>query len=213
MKINPLNILMIIILLGSCATSGTKVKPIDFSVDMDSPQINIGEVEIQMHLFMEMGDLKKQTADVIYFPDEDAVCVRFKKDYFTYSQFWNRTGRDIFLQALQKYNEDYDEKIINSRDRKSKQKYGVVRGYLNWQQFSYTMRARGNMDIELGYSFKNRTPYFTITQLEAEHIDVISKDNNKLSIAIPIYFTRAQSAELAAMFEQDFLDELVKEDS
>jgi len=203
---------LLIIMFGSCATSGAreKEKEIDFSVNMESPQINIGEVELQMHLFLEIGELKKHTAAVIYFPRENAVCVRFKRDFFTYSQFWDLKGREVFLEALEKYNDDYNERNLDSKDRKSMRKYGIVRGYLNWQQFSYTTRARGNMNLELGYAFKSRAPYFTITQMEAEYKDEVSRDNDMLSIAIPLYFTRAQASELAVMFDQDLLDGLAQ---
>ena len=200
--------IILIVALASCATSGKqkKEKIEEFSVNMESPQINIGEIELQMHPFMEMGGLKKHSVSVIYFPREDAVCVRFRRDYFTYSQFWDTNARLAFLGALKQYNEDYDTRNLDTVNRKSKQKYGVTRGYLNWQQFSYTIRARGNMNLELGYDFKNRSPYFTVTQMEAQYIDEVSRDNDMLSVAIPLYFTRAQAATLASIFEQEFLD-------
>jgi len=218
MKINRLitailTIAVLIITLASCVTSPVRERGRDFSVNMDSPQFNIGEIELQMSFVMEMGDLKKHSVPVIYFPKEDAVCIRFRKDYFTYSQFWDKKGRELFIEALRLYNEDFNEKNLDSRDRKSRQRYGITRGYLNWQQFSYTIRNRGNMNLELGYGFKNRSPYFIITQQEAKYIDEISRDNDATSVAFPLYFTRAQAGELANMFQQEFLNSLQQDAS
>jgi len=195
-------------LLVSCQSLGKKQPDEEFIVQWDSPQFQIGEVELQTEPPLGLGQLKKMAVPVFYFPDEDAVVLRFRPEFTTFQQCWSNKGRQSFIEALQKYNEDYSARTLDIKNNKSKRKYNVVKGYLIWQQFAFTTRARGNVKIEIGYIFKDNVPYFSINQLEAEYIDEISRGGNRSSSIISLYLTRAQAAELAALFDKDFLNGL-----
>jgi len=189
------------VLIGACKTAkGVKVE--DFKVNMNSPQIVVGEIELQLDTLLGMGKLKKQNVTVIYFPREDAVCLKYKYEFYNYYQFWDKRGRLNFINALQKYNEDYNARNLKLNNNTSQQKYGTVRGYLVWQQLSFTVQAYGNMNVDLGYVFKDRSPYFSVYQRDTEYIDKNARDNNRTSPNLTMYFTRAQAAELADIFEQ-----------
>jgi len=195
--------LFLALLAGACKTAdGAKVKVEDFKVNMTSPQTAIGEIELQLESMMGMGPIKKQTVSVIYFPREDAVCLKYKYEFYTYNQFWDRKGRLLFINALQEYNEDYDARNLQAKSSKSQQKYGTVRGYLVWQQANFLVQAYANMNVDLGYTFKDRAPYFSVYQRDAEYIDKNARDNNRISPNITMYFTRAQAAKLSEIFEQ-----------
>jgi len=199
-----INKLIIILSLGvtisACKTNNT-VRVENFSVNMNSPQVIIGEIDLQFETMMGFGKLKKQNVTVLYFPKEDAVCLRYKYEFYTYNQFWNRKGRGGFINALRTYNEDYEARNLQKDANKSQLKYGTVRGYLVWQLISFTVQAYANMNVDLGYTFKDRSPYFTIYQRDAEYIDTRTRDNNRSSPNITMYFTRAQAAELSELFE------------
>ncbi|MCL2759752.1 MAG: hypothetical protein FWD22_06025 [Treponema sp.] len=197
----------LVMTLGGCVTSGYRAAEEIFSVELESRNIEIGEVELQMETLLGLGRLKKERLTVLYYPNEDAVCIQYRKDFINFHQFWSSEGREDFINALEIYNEDYNARDLNRNDRKSKQKYGKTRGYLIWQQATFLVRARAGMDVELGYTFKERAPYFTIHQLEAEYIDEMARDNDRTSQATVFYFTRAQAAELAALFDHEFLKE------
>jgi hypothetical protein len=188
------------IIAGACKTVPS-VKVENFTVSMKSPNSKIGEIDLQLDQFFGLGNFKKQNVDVFYYPKEDAVCLVYKYEFYTYHQFWDKKGRDIFLDALKKYNEDYNAHNLQ-KSNKSQQKYGSVRGYLVWQQLSITVQAHANMDVDLGYTFKNNSPYFTIYQRAAEYTDNRARDNNRVSPNLSMFFTRAQAANLAEIFEQ-----------
>ena len=154
---------------------------------------------------MTFGRLKKESVEVLYFPREDAVCLKYRREMTTYYQFWSYAGRQTFITALEKYNRDYNERSLITKNRKTIRSYGVVEGYLYWQMFSFTVQAQGNMNVQLGYQFRDDAPYFSVNQREAEYKEEMSRDNNRTSAAVTMYFTRAQAAELAALFEQSFL--------
>jgi hypothetical protein len=188
------------IIAGACKST-PNVKVENFTVNMKSPKSKIGEIDLQFDQLFGFGNFKKQNVDVFYYPKEDAFCLVYKYEFYTYHQFWNKKGRDKFIDALKKYNEDYDAHNLQ-KSNKSQQKYGSVRGYLVWQQLAITVQARANMDVDLGYTFKNNSPYFSINQRAAEYTDNRARDNNRISPNLSMYFTRAQAANLAELFEQ-----------
>ena len=203
--------LFAVLALISCQSTEKKKKADEFTVHWDSPRFPIGEVELQVNTTLGIGGkLKKMTVPVFYFPQEDAVVLRFRPEFTTFQQCWSGIGRINYIEALKKYNEDYDARLLDIKNRKSSRKYGMVQGYLIWQQFQYTIRARGNMNMELGYAFVDRAPYFLVNQLSSEYIDAISRDSNRTSPVVPLYFTRAQAADLAVLFDREFLDGLSK---
>ena len=209
MKIKSiLPFLLLTLTLGACNTTENREKPEEFIVDLDSRQIQAGEIEAQLETFMALGPFKKQNITVIYFPREDAVCLQFRLNYYTYSQFWSSSGRGAFITALEEYKEDYAERRLAANVRRSNRKYGIVQGYLVWQMSFISARLKGNMDVELGYTFKDRSPYFSVFQREAFYEDPLSEADNKNSSQLTMYFTRAQAEELAALFDPAFLREL-----
>jgi len=192
-------------MFSSCATARSSVTE-SFTIDWNTKPIVIGEVELQIETFLGLGKLKKITVPVTYYAKDDAVCLRYRYNLINFYQFWSRKGRMIYQSALESYNNDYSSRSLFRNDRKSKEKYGETLGYLVWQQASFLVRAYGNMKVQLGYTFKDRSPFFTVYQLDSEYIDEMARDNNRVSDVVLMYFTRAQAADLAVLFDQDLLD-------
>jgi len=196
-------ILLIALLLGACVSTKPKVE--EFTVDFNSPRIAVGEANIQVDRFLSIGSLRKIKAAVSYVPREDAVCLQYKTELTTYYQYWSREGREAFINALLKYNEDYLERRLVRKNRQTRAAYGFVKGYLIWQFQKFSIRAKATTDIELGYAFKDKFPYFIVFQDEAEYIDPVGRDNNRTTPIFTMFFTRAQAEELAGFFDQTFL--------
>ena len=181
-----------------------------FTVSLNSAQIPLGEVEVQF--LRAFGGLRQDTAEVIYFPQEDAVCLQYQGDLgTTYHQFWSSEGRIAFLRALGQYKIDYDARNLNSNNSRTRAIYGSVEGFLIWQSYSFSIRANGNMSLELGYQFRDRLPYFSISQREADYVDANTESRNRTSTVVNMHFTRAQADELAAFFEPMFLQGLARQ--
>jgi hypothetical protein len=190
----------------SCLTIQPPVER--FVVNLASPQLNAGSAEAEFEQFISFGKLKKSDIAVYYYPADDALCLQYKVDFITYNQFWSKSGREVFLNALEQYKEDYEQRNLIKSAQKTKRIYGSALGFLAWKTTRFSVQATGNPKIELGYYFKNNAPYFAITQREASYEDNFSRDNNKTSPNIVIYFTRSQAENLAALFDQEYLQEL-----
>jgi hypothetical protein len=213
-----ISILLLVLSLNSCAflkkqveLAGQKKQP--FTVDIRSPQVPAGQIEAQFNRAFPSPGIIKRNVTVTYFPYEDAVCLRFRSNTINYNQFWHRPARVAFSAALKKYNDDFSSQNLRNRNKKTKNQYGTVEDcYLVWQMFVYSRRASGNMEMEFGYYFREDSPFFAVTQMPAFfESPTLEKDDNEYSPEIPIFFTRAQADELAALFDQSFLESLAPE--
>jgi len=198
--------------LASCGSLARQREK--FTVSLNSPNVPIGEIETQFNPFMSIGSIKKSTVKALYYPREDAVCLQYRHELTTYNLFWSYSGRQTFITALEMYNKDYADRNLITQNRKTIRNYGVIEGYLYWQQFSFTVLAQANVNVDIGYQFKEsapkeNAPYFSVNQRDAEFKEDAARENNRTSAVITMYFTRAQAAELAALFDQSFLKSLI----
>jgi hypothetical protein len=203
-------IAVLFLALSLTVCSSTKIKEEPFIVDFDLPKIPAGVLEAHFDGFFNIGSLRKADVTIDYVPAEDAVCLQYRIDFMTYYQYWSREGRADYLRALEQYKEDYTLRNLSPKgSRKTKRQYGRVEAYLIWQAASYTVRAKANTWVELGYDIKNvsnnRASFFTLYQKEAVFEREMAGNELRSTKNMPIYLTRAQADELAAFFDQDFL--------
>jgi len=199
-----ISIIIIAVSLVSCASNKSAKE--QFTIDIDLPKIKIGSIEAQVNKSM-FGGIKKENFDVYYYPTEDVVSIRTESVVFvSYEQFWNRDGRALFIEAMNQYNHDYEERNLTKKNRKNRDLYGSVNGFFAWKVTRVSNIATGSSVIRLGYYFKDNHPFFATTQQKVEYISGVSRDFNRTSPVLPIYFTRSQAENLAALFDQELLD-------
>ena len=209
------SMLLIVLSLSSCAIfqkealRRRQIAP-PFTVELNSPQIQSGQIEAQFNRAFPLTGIIKREINVSYFPYEDAVCLQFRLNTLTYHMFWHKAGREAFVKAFARYNDDFSAQKLTNRNNRTKSQYGIVEGnYLIWYMASFAMRARGNMNTELGYYFREDSPFFAITLLEAYfNSPTMEKDDDQTSPIIPVFFTRSQAEELIAFFDESYLRSL-----
>ena len=175
-------------------------------VNVRGPRIIAGSAEAQVDPFLSVG-LQLQPITVIYFPDDDVICLQFRTSGTTYFQFWSERNRTAFLEALARYHEDFEQRNLTS-GRQNKRIYGTVRGFVSWETHQFSPNSFSHPVIELGYYFKNNHPYFALTQREAPNESETTKRGQPRSVNQVLYFTRGQADDIAAIFSPDYLQQL-----
>jgi hypothetical protein len=198
-------VLLAALLICSCLSTPPE-EP--FSVDLNSPRFEAGSVEVYLDKFFSIGGLKKNDITVYYYPIEDAVCLQFNVQFVHCSQFWDRDGRDAFISAFERYQEEYEQRKLARGNRKTREMYGVVQGFFTWKKTAIGVQARGSPKIKLGYQFKDKSVFFTTTQMESYYEDPIARSRNQTSPVTEVYFTRTQAESLIALFKQEYLRSL-----
>jgi len=194
------------LLAFSCASAPP---PETFSVSLDSRHHEAGEIEANFDRYLSIGSLRKTPVKVYYYPDEDAVCLQFKVMLtINCQQFWDKAGRDAFIAAFQRYQEDFEGGKLAKANRKTRGVYGKARGFFAWKKTPVSAQAYGPLEYSLGYQFDKKSVFFTATQSEAEFEHRESKSMNQTSPVLVTYYTRAQAESLIALFSQEYLQGL-----
>lgn len=151
------------------------------------------------------SQLKSVVAEVFFYPRENEVVLEWNHNLGQYWQFWDKTARQHFIEAINQYKEDFANQNLTTKYNKSKAVYGKVKARLQWKTLKFSATYRASPSIELGYRFRDNAPYLTIHQLEAKEESSTNDRGIAKSPQIFMFFTRAQAEELAKLFDQDFL--------
>jgi len=193
------------VLVFSCGSVGSTVSKPAMIADRDP--FSLGSVNASLER-MFTGQLRETAVNVIFYPRLNQVALEFRHDLLTNRQFWNEAARQQYITALGLYNEDFENKNLVDSYRKSRAAYGKNTLRYEWETFKYSATYRSSPPIELGYRFKGTAVYFTVFQRSVQEDSSVSGRKND-SPQYSIYFTRAQAEELAKLFDQAYLLELV----
>jgi len=183
-------------------------------VDLKSTKLTAGSAKAVFDKSFFRKGVQEQDITASYFPDNDVVCLQFRVNFQTYYQFWSRANRAAFVEALEKYKKDYEERNLPKKNSKTKRNYGTVRGLLMWETSQFSILNSSYPVFELGYYFKETErdgkwvdlPYFAVTQREAPNENKTAGDPNNANL--PVYFNRARADEVAVIFDPKNLESL-----
>jgi hypothetical protein len=179
----------------------------EFPVDSRSVQVEIGSAEAQFDQVIPLTKLQKEEVKVSYYPDEDLVCLQFRREFITYYQYWYKAGRQAYMNSLEKYKADYESRRLPKKNRSAKE-YNQAECFLVWETMNISSKGRSFPKVDIGYILRDNSPYFTLSQLEAENVDTFTQRDKEKSNRQTLYFTRAQADELAVFFDQNYLSDL-----
>jgi len=185
-------------------------QPKVFYVNPASPRNEAGSTEMYFERFFSRSSLRKIPVNVYYYPGEDAVCLQFRYQSINCNQFWDKAGRDAFVAALKRYLEEFEQKKLGKRSKKTRNAYGTVPGFFVWKKTPISVQAHSNPKYNIGYQLRDQAVFFTITQPEAAFEDETSKSRGQTSPVLVIYYTREQAEKLAGLFSQENLQGLLK---
>jgi len=189
----------------SCAGGG---KPVTEPVMIANiAPFSIGSANTQLEKLFT-GQLKEVEANVIFHPRVNEVSLELRHELLTYRLFWKQAARQGFIEALSRYQEDFTNKNLKANYNKTRSVYGKQKIRLEWEAFSFTKTFSASPQIQLGYRFKGNAVYFTSYQ-DAAKTENADSDKTNDSPRFTLYFSRAQAENLAKLFDQTYLLELV----
>jgi len=197
----------VILLVLSCGSIDLSKKYPNMVADMDP--FSVGTIEAQFDRFLS-SKVRRTEIETVFHPRHNYVSLEFRYELLTYRQFWDEPARRQFAAALELYKRDFEGGKLVNNSRKTKSVYGNAKGRAEWLMSKYTKTRVSNPIIEIGYQFKENTPFFTTLMRSAK--EVISDDDSSTptySQPITMYFTRAQADVLVGIFDQARLLELV----
>jgi hypothetical protein len=170
----------------------------------DIDPFSLGTISLEFDKMLSSA-VEKKDAAVFFDPRINSVYLEFRYQSVKYTQYWDKEARDLFIAALAHYHADYDAKNLISKDSKTRAIYGRFKGMTQWGTFNFSTKGKSYPECNLGYTFKQGKPYFSVFQREALDVTPESNEQKKSSLQIRTYFTRSQADELAQYFDYDYL--------
>jgi len=199
--------IVVILLVLSCQSVDSSKKYPNMVADMDP--FSVGTFEAQLDRFLS-SKVRKTEIEAVFHPRFNYVSMEFRYELITYRQFWDEPARRQFIAALELYKRDFrDGKLVNNI-KKTKSIYGNAKGRVEWLMSKYTKTRVSDPIIEIGYQFKENTPFFTTIMRSTK--EILTDDDSSTpmySQQLNMYFTRAQADVLAGIFDQARLLELI----
>ena len=193
----------------SCSTINKTAKYPNMVADIDP--FSIGSVNASFDQVFSTK-LKVDEINVIFYPRENEVALEFGMNLGRYRQFWNKEGRQLFIEALNRYKGDFENQKLANNFYRTRGAYGRFKGRFQWNPLSISTMSttyRSIPVIDLGYRFSDNSPYFTANQNAAREESRSNKDITE-SPVFTIHFNRAQAEELTKLFDETFLLSSVK---
>jgi hypothetical protein len=199
-------LIALVLMYGSCASNKASsfVEGDDFLADDSGAAIPLGNIDVGLTKALSSA-VTKQSAAAVYDSANDIVTLEFLSAGAVHNrQYWTAKARDAFIKALAQYEIAYEARDLPTGFLSSgkREVYGKIEITIHWWSRSFSNHARGLSRLDFGYRFKDRNPYFTVTQSEAKDTYVNPKNN---STQVTVYFTRAMAQELAALFNEENL--------
>ena len=196
---------------AACAGGAPAVLPYQADIMVaDMPAVSLGE--LNAGILRPFGkNVEFTPVSLTYHPRTDAVTLEMRQGVL-YRQYWTRRMREAFMDALETYEADYAARNLpgGSWNRTSRA-YRSMTGKIEWRMSGITREYQGFPVMELGYRFENGSPYFTVTQRIAKDERERDTSQQVSSGRMVFYFTRAMAKEVAAFFDDEYLDSLVPE--
>ena len=199
-----------VLLCVSCAHTGSAAKYPNKLADIDPFSIGLTSASLDQTF---SSKVKATDVEVIFYPRENEVALEFNLGQSQYRQFWNEAGRRLFIEAFGKYKEDFANRELLTNFNRSRAIYGKFTGRFLWKTLSFSATYSSSPVIQLGYRFREGSPYFSASQRKAKEETGFNRMGISESPAYSLYFTRAQGEELLSLFDQAFLLGLLKDSS
>lgn len=116
--------------------------------------------------------------------------------------------RNAFIQAIDKYSGEFDNRTLDPRGRK-RAAYGKVPVPIQWGLLF--MNGAGTASLEKGYIFVDSAPYFTLTMPVTDNRLATSMDESvpPKSPYVSLSFTRAQAERFSEVLSREYIQEAV----
>ena len=156
-------------------------------------------------------NLKEEDAIIIWNIKSEKAGFSAKFQASTYHILFSNELRPILKSLADQYIQDFADKKLKSKQKKSYKIYGEFPIYIQWGTLSSMLQNYSDTKIQFGYLFRNGSPYFSMT-IWASHNDALSGDNGAVaeeSSTLHFYFTKDQILNLAYLLSDEKLEEML----
>lgn len=216
-----------IVMLSSCNSTNTSFKVVDNGTSKDKTVKkqfvlfkygNIGDFvtidESSLFTNNTLGLIKQNVATVVV--DPKLKTAGYGSPYMVayYYLFWDKEARQQLRVAIQNYLDDFSNKNLNRNNSMSNKAYGKIPVSMKWGTLSNSTPNNGSGDMLVGYTFKKKSPYFTILIYPVHNnFSDTNTTVDRESMTLNYFFTRSQLNELLSILTEEKIEDVISENS
>lgn len=153
------------------------------------------------------GKLKKQDCTIVYFDKEKMAGFGSQYVMAYYYVSFSDNSRKKLANAYELYLSDFQNKKLDRENKKSQKVYGDIDIRLDWGTVKSSTPNWGTGKAQLGYKFKEGSPYFTITiyPISNEKFKEDQDAYTPQSMLLTYSMTKAQGAEIKNFLSDEYL--------
>lgn len=161
----------------------------------------------ETNVYLKKG--KKRLCTFIHKPQTDLGGFLVRYDTSTYACYFAKNERNALIKAARQYNEDFDNKNLDKKNKKSEKTYGFVGAFEEFGIAESMMSSYSKPKVYFGYKFMGKSPYFSIYVVRAPNLNEdLGPNRPPQSIDQKYYFTKAQLQKLTDFLEDENIDSL-----
>lgn len=157
---------------------------------------------MEVYTLNSAGFLVKSEAKIIEDKSSESVGLQFRSNGGTYNLFIPIDSVIAYSVSVDKYLDDFEKQNLSRKEKNSYKKYESVKCRVEWGPFSKMANSYAEPEVQFGYMFKKRAPYFTITAWQsknlAEHANYSETTEFKDMQTLYVFMNKAQAQELGS---------------
>lgn len=157
------------------------------------------------------GKVKERDADL--YLRTDNYMAGFGSYYLAayYIVQFDEENKKKLATAVNNYLNDFENKRLNRKGKKTEKAYGKINYRLDWGSISSTTPNHGSGDGYLGYEFVKGSPYFTISNypFKNDYYDIAGDSTSRESLQLKYYFTKAQAKALVERTSDSYIRKIL----
>lgn len=130
--------------------------------------------------------------------DMNLAGLQYRSNLGGYNLLMNKAARRALADSVKQYLADFDNKTLSRKTRESYKVYGQYPCRMEWGLFAQTASNYADTNVQMGYMFKNKSPYFTLTVWETKNsrYQVTTSNDEDLQTTY-IFMTKEQARQLS----------------
>jgi hypothetical protein len=158
----------------------------------------------EVYAYNDYTVFDKVTASLVYDKTENTAGIQYRSNLGGYNLLMNEATRRVLADAVKQYLSDFDNKILSRKTRASYKVYGEYPCRIEWGMFAQAASNYADTKMQMGYMFKNKSPYFTLTVWETKNsrYQVTTSNDEDLQTTY-IFMTKEQAQDLCSKLSDE----------
>jgi len=120
--------------------------------------------------YTDYGVFGKIVVSLVYDTKTNMAGIQFRSNLGGYNLLMNDATRHALSDSVKEYLSDFDNQKLSRKKKASYKIYGQFPCRMEWGLLAQTASNYAEPDVQMGYMFKGKSPYFTLTVWETKNL-------------------------------------------